>query len=71
MNQTMLLVGMVVGLIVTGVSTYFASLWLDKMEFDIRVKGHYKKDLFVRAFITFLLLAVIVMYLFIVILVVL
>lgn len=59
MLESRLLLGIFVSIVSVGGLTFFASKWLDRVEKDIRLNGNVKKDLFVRALITFMVLAVI------------
>lgn len=61
MLESSLLLGILVSIVSVGGLTFFASKWLDRVEKDIRLNGNVKKDLFVRALITFMVLAVIAM----------
>lgn len=61
MLESNLLLGIFVSIVSVGGLTFFASKWLDRVEKDIRLNGNIKKDLFVRALITFMVLAVIAM----------
>lgn len=61
MLESSLLLGIFVSIVSVGGLTFFASKWLDRVEKDIRLNGNVKKDLFVRALITFMVLAVIAM----------
>lgn len=59
MLESDLLLGIIVSIASVGGLTFFASKWLDRVEKDIRLNKNAKKDLFVRALITFMILAVI------------
>lgn len=59
MLESNLLLGIVVSIVSVGGLTFFASKWLERVEKDIRLNKNAKKDLFVRALITFMILAVI------------
>lgn len=59
MLESDLLLGIIVSIVSVGGLTFFASKWLDRVEKDIRLNKNAKKDLFVRALITFMILAVI------------
>ena len=61
MLESSLLLGIFVSIVSVGGLTFFASKWLERVEKDIRLNGNIKKDLFVRALITFMVLAVIAM----------
>lgn len=61
MLESRLLLGIFVSIVSVGGLTFFASKWLERVEKDIRINGNVKKDLFVRALITFMVLAVIAM----------
>lgn len=61
MLESRLLLGIFVSIVSVGGLTFFASKWLERVEKDIRLNGNVKKDLFVRALITFMVLAVIAM----------
>lgn len=59
MLESDLLLGIIVSIVSVGGLAFFASKWLDRVEKDIRLNKNAKKDLFVRALITFMILAVI------------
>lgn len=61
MLESSLLLGIFVSIVSVGGLAFFASKWLDRVEKDIRLNKNVKKDLFVRALITFMVLAVIAM----------
>lgn len=61
MLESDLLLGIIVSIVSVGGLTFFASKWLERVEKDIRLNGNIKRDLFVRALITFMVLAVIAM----------
>lgn len=61
MLESDLLLGIIVSIVSVGSLSFFASKWLERVEKDIRLNGNVKKDLFVRALITFMVLAVIAM----------
>ena len=59
MLESDLLLGIIVSIVSVGGLAFFASKWLDRVEKDIRLNKNAKKDLFVRALIIFMILAVI------------